>query len=200
MLFLLTVGVFRWSWLASVDLAVRHFFVTHQRGVVTSVAGPVVRLGSVAVAVPALGLAATFAAVRRRSARPLLVAAFALAFVATTGLLLKAAVGRSSASFAALPETGVGGSSFPSGHAALAMTCWVLVALLVTDRRAVGRVPAVGFAVVVALAVGAGMVYGPGHWLADVLAGWALGVAAASLVRPILYRSDHDTSRRSDPN
>lgn len=74
-------------------------------------------------------------------------------------------------------------ASFPSGHAMLsAVTYLTLGALLarVQQRRGV-RAFLMGLAVGLTLAVGASRVYLGVHWPSDVLAGWCVGAAWASL-------------------
>jgi len=175
-------------WIDGVDLAVRHFAVTHQVPVLVSLSRAVVRLGSVPVAVAGLALACGVASWRTRSVRPVLAALLTMSFAAIATGFTKEAVGRASASFAALPATGTDGQSYPSGHAVLAAAAWGLAALLVTPPPARGRLVAVSAAAVVATGVGVGMAYGPGHWLSDVVAGWALGVTSVSLSALLMTR------------
>ncbi|MFF2081862.1 phosphatase PAP2 family protein [Kitasatospora sp. NPDC058162] len=66
---------------------------------------------------------------------------------------------------------------YPSGHTATATFCYGVAALLLA--RAAGRRTARGLtagAVVLALGVGAGLVWSDFHWLLDVLASWCLAV------------------------
>ena len=69
------------------------------------------------------------------------------------------------------------GYSFPSGHAALGMVGWGILAVLISRSR-LGRVPRIAivavFAVIVFL-VGVSRVYLGVHYPTDVLAGWTLG-------------------------
>jgi undecaprenyl-diphosphatase len=74
-------------------------------------------------------------------------------------------------------------ASFPSGHAMLsAATYLTLGALLgrVTDRRRI-KIFFMGLAIILTLVVGASRVYLGVHWPSDVLAGWCVGAAWASL-------------------
>lgn len=74
-------------------------------------------------------------------------------------------------------------ASFPSGHALVATVAYLTLASLVMrffdDWRV--RVYVAGLALFVALIVGVSRVYIGVHWPSDVAAGWALGIAWASL-------------------
>jgi undecaprenyl-diphosphatase len=82
--------------------------------------------------------------------------------------------------------------SFPSGHASGAFAVYLLFALLLTDRlRRRWRAGAVGAAVLAAMLVAATRVLIPVHYLSDVIAGSAEGIAAAAiawLVRDSFWR------------
>ncbi|MGE0846404.1 MAG: phosphatase PAP2 family protein [Flavobacteriaceae bacterium] len=74
-------------------------------------------------------------------------------------------------------------ASFPSGHATVGMLAWLTLAAIalpfVPQRRV--RVFLLGAAFALALAIGASRVYLGVHWPSDVVAGWGLGLAWASL-------------------
>jgi undecaprenyl-diphosphatase len=74
-------------------------------------------------------------------------------------------------------------ASFPSGHAMMSavtyLTLGALLARVETRRRA--RAFIIGLAVVMTLLVGMSRVYLGVHWPSDVLAGWSVGAAWASL-------------------
>ncbi len=74
-------------------------------------------------------------------------------------------------------------ASFPSGHAMMSavtyLTLGALLARVETRRRA--RAFIVGLAVAMTLLVGLSRVYLGVHWPSDVLAGWSVGAAWASL-------------------
>jgi undecaprenyl-diphosphatase len=78
------------------------------------------------------------------------------------------------------------GFGFPSGHAALSITYVAVgVALSRIVTGAGGRVAMVVSTVVIAALVGLSRVYLQVHYLSDVTAGWALGLAVFSLLGAI---------------
>lgn len=74
-------------------------------------------------------------------------------------------------------------ASFPSGHATMSTVVYLTLASLIV--RLVDDTPVRAYvvcvAVALALAIGVSRVYLGVHWPSDVIAGWALGVAWASL-------------------
>ncbi|HEY2333581.1 MAG TPA: bifunctional DedA family/phosphatase PAP2 family protein [Solirubrobacterales bacterium] len=150
-----------------------------QAGWLTDAAKAFTNLGSFAVTGLLALLAAAFLAARRRWAElGVLVGGAALIFAGVHGL--KAAVDRPR------PEgglIGVSGSSFPSGHAAYStFYVWLAVTIVMRLRPGMARGAAVIAAGIVLTAlVGLSRVYLGVHYLSDVSAGWALGVAAFSL-------------------
>ena len=71
--------------------------------------------------------------------------------------------------------------SFPSGHASGAFAVYLLIALILTDGvRSRWRVAGVAVAVAAALLVAATRVLIPVHYLSDVIAGGAVGIAMAA--------------------
>jgi undecaprenyl-diphosphatase len=74
-------------------------------------------------------------------------------------------------------------ASFPSGHAMLSAVVYLTLGALLARIDARRRVKAffLGFAVVLTLMVGVSRVYLGVHWPSDVLAGWCVGAAWASL-------------------
>lgn len=74
------------------------------------------------------------------------------------------------------------GPAFPSGHAQSAATFWMLAAGLGRRRWLTG------LAIVMALTIGLTRLYLGVHWPVDVLAGWAIGLAAAGLALALARR------------
>jgi membrane protein DedA with SNARE-associated domain/membrane-associated phospholipid phosphatase len=148
-------------------------------GWLTDLAEAVTRLGS-AVVVGSLALiAAVLLAARRRWAEfGVLVVGATMIFIGVHEL--KAAVDRPR------PEGGlvdVSGSSFPSGHAAYStFYVWLAVTIVMRLRPGMTRgALVVAAGIVLTALVGLSRVYLDVHYLSDVNAGWALGVAAFSL-------------------
>ncbi|HEU0097430.1 MAG TPA: phosphatase PAP2 family protein [Allosphingosinicella sp.] len=65
--------------------------------------------------------------------------------------------------------------AFPSGHSANAMAGWLAIALLATSPRL--RLPAIAFALTIALVTGICRLVLQVHWPSDVVGGWAFGAA-----------------------
>ncbi|MBI3688351.1 MAG: phosphatase PAP2 family protein [Actinobacteria bacterium] len=121
---------------------------------------------------------------RHRSLQPLLRMAVAVSLLVGTVVGYKAVVGRTGP---LVDRVLVGGQSFPSGHVATAVVGWGLVAWLAADfglpvwfRRA--SVVAVYVAPVV---TATGMLLLDYHWLADLVAGAALGTLLLRVVHAI---------------
>lgn len=131
-------------------------------------------LGSVRVAGLVLTVSAVAMAVRRRSVRPLMVAATGGALIAATVIPAKILIGRPGPGFASLPPGSWG--DFPSGHASTAGVCYGLAALLLAagPQAASLRRAAMAAAAAGSFLVGVALVWCDYHWFTDVVAGWAL--------------------------
>ena len=81
-------------------------------------------------------------------------------------------------------------SSFPSGHSASAAAVYLTLGLMlanISERRSF-RLYAIGGAIMVASLIGLSRIYLGVHYPTDVIAGWAVGSAWASLVWIIAWR------------
>ncbi len=142
----------------------------------TSVAKVVTAFGSSAVVLPLAAIAAGALAARRRWAElGVLVAGMATIVLGFHGL--KAAVDRPRPAGGLV---GFSGSSFPSGHAAYStFYVWLAVTIVMRLRPGMARAAAlVGAGIALTALVGLSRVYLGVHYMSDVSAGWALGVAA----------------------
>ena len=130
-------------------------------------------LGMNTVAVPVLAAVAVALAIRRRTLRPVLIAATGVVLLLGTVLPAKIIIGRPGPGLpAVLPgQLGV----FPSGHTSTACICFSLaVLMLVAGQPARTRYLAVTGLALLWLGVGAALVWCDWHWFTDVAAGWAL--------------------------
>jgi undecaprenyl-diphosphatase len=145
-------------------------------GWVTDAAEIVTALGSTVANVILAAVAALLLAARRRWAEvAVLVAAVAIIYIGVAEL--KDGVTRTRPSN---PLIDAEGSSFPSGHAAHAVIFpWLALTLTVRLRPGMaGGSALLAIGIVLAALVGLSRVYLRVHYLSDVSAGWALGVAA----------------------
>jgi undecaprenyl-diphosphatase len=148
-------------------------------GWLTDIAKAFTHLGSLAVVGSLALLGAALLAARRRWAEFwVLVVGMALTFLGVHEI--KAMVDRPRPGGALV---GASGSSFPSGHAAYStFYVWLAVTVVMRLRPGMARGAAVVAAGIVLTAlVGLSRVYLGVHYLSDVSAGWALGLAAFSL-------------------
>ena len=122
---------------------------------------------------------------RRRSADAIALAA-GLAITEISMQIIKRAVERPR------PIDGIydaGGFSYPSGHAALAVT--FLAIGVVLARRLPTRIALIVIGAVLAAAIGLSRVYMRVHYLSDVGGGWALGLAAFALCGAVALIVDY---------
>jgi membrane protein DedA with SNARE-associated domain/membrane-associated phospholipid phosphatase len=143
---------------------------------VTDAAKIVTALGSPAVNLSLAALAALLLAARRRWAEAgVLVAAVAIIYIGVAEL--KGATARPRPSNSLISAEG---SAFPSGHAAHAVIFpWLALTLTVRLRPGMaGGTALLILGIAMAALVGLSRVYLRVHYLSDVNAGWALGVAA----------------------
>jgi membrane protein DedA with SNARE-associated domain/membrane-associated phospholipid phosphatase len=148
-------------------------------GVLTALAKAVSLGGTWPVATAVAVLAGLFLLTRDRIADTLVLA---VGFATTQAAvqITKAAVDRPRP---VDPLVDVTGSSFPSGHAAMAIL-YVAVALAVARLLRGGatlRIAVVAVACILAVLIGLSRVYLRAHYLSDVTAGWALALAVFSI-------------------
>jgi undecaprenyl-diphosphatase len=168
------------------DTRVLNFVADHRNAILTSLARRLMDLGTSPLALGGLALVGAVYVVVTRRWR--FVGAVVGAFIASSAVvaLLKEAIGgaRPPARFALVH---LAGPSMPSTHAArtAAVATAAIVTLTWLDRR-MRRVVSTALIAGVVI-VGGAMVYLGGHWLTDVLAGWAIGagigLAAAFIAR-----------------
>ena len=167
---------------------------------VTDAAKIITALGSAAVNLPLAALAALLLAARRRWAEAaVLVAAVAIIYIGVAEL--KDATARPRPSH---PLTGVEGYGFPSGHAAHAVIFpWLALTITVRLRPGMaGSTALLVLGIAVAALVGLSRVYLRVHYVSDVNAGWALGVAAfaaCGAVAMIVTHLRQNASRDAPP-
>ena len=79
---------------------------------------------------------------------------------------------------------------FPSGHTMAAVTFFGLLAYLLAPkmRSAVGKVFVVGLAILIMLFIGFTRVFTAAHYLTDVLAGYAMGIAWFGVIYTLIER------------
>jgi len=110
-------------------------------------------------------------------------AVLALGVAVLTGLAvegLKVVIGRSEAPVAPHAVLGAGGRGYPSGHAATTTVCWGLVAVIIGAAAPRTRPWVAAGAAVVVLLVGWSSIYGPAHWVTDVVGGVLIAAAAVA--------------------
>ncbi len=167
-----------------------------QVGWLVQVAKVITALGSSAVILPILGVAAVLLAWQRRWAEAaVLVAAVAILYIGVAELK-----GLTDRPRPPDPLTGSSGSGFPSGHAAHSVIYpWLAVTIAIRLRPGMWGGTALlvaGFAV--AVLVGLSRVYLRVHYLSDVTSGWALGAAAFCLCAAVAMVVTHLRNNSGD--
>ena len=148
----------------------------------TTLAKVVTVLGSIPAVTAAVVIAGALLVMRRRYAETVVLASGAIA-VHFAVQIAKNAVERPRPGNGLVDASGFG---FPSGHAAMSITyVAIAVALSRIVTGASARVTMVVAGFVIAAVVGLSRVYLQVHYLSDVTAGWALGLAIFSLLGSI---------------
>jgi undecaprenyl-diphosphatase len=147
-----------------------------QTHTLTTIAKVLSFLGSFWVVLLAVIATSFFLVTRERLAEA---ATLAIGFVLTdiSVHVMKAAVDRPRPPD---PLVDSGGSAYPSGHAALAVTYLAIAVLLAHGGRAARRLGIVLAGVAAVVLIGLSRVYLRVHWLSDVGGGWAVGLALFS--------------------
>ena len=143
-----------------------------------SVAKIVSALGSLPVAIALVALASIVLGWRRHL-RDAIALTVGLALVYAAVHITKAAVDRPRPAHGLVDVTG---ASYPSGHAAYAVT-WVAVAVALSRvlPNHASRFAFVTVSIVIAVLVGVSRIYLRVHYLSDVVGGWGLGSAVFAL-------------------
>lgn len=181
-LLLLVFAVVTWQvvtagWLVTADHELRRWVLAAAATTVGRAVTPVGRFGADLanwqVAVPVLAVLAGLVAVRRRSVRPVLVAAVAGGVALAAVSWLKQVIGRPGP---VTPPGAFAHGYYPSGHTVTALVCFGCAAYLLGGvlSRSAARLVVAGTAVLCGL-VGAALVWCDYHWLSDVLGGGAFG-------------------------
>ena len=176
------------------DPHVAAWVVAHRTGWLTAVMKAGAWLGSDAVIIPLLVLAAALVATRRdwRSAVRL---ALALGGSAALASIVQQIVGRSRPP-AAMWIGHYTGPAFPSGHATQAIACYGMLAIiLAAGRPARARALPWAIAAAVTIVAGASGIYLGANWLTDVLGGYALGAMLVALVLTVDMLATKDGGR-----
>jgi undecaprenyl-diphosphatase len=163
--------------LARLDPTVHAWVVAHRTAWLNGFFRAVTWLGSSAVTVPVLAVAAVLLARARHSWRPVVTIVVVYGGAVLAYALVKLALHRPRPP-AADWLAHAGGWSYPSGHAAQAVAAWGILALLLARYTHGGRrVALFGAAAVLAVVVAASRVYVGVHWLTDALGGMTLSIA-----------------------
>ncbi|MDQ4069385.1 MAG: phosphatase PAP2 family protein [Actinomycetota bacterium] len=169
----------------SVDLRIEEFFAGHRTEGAHRSSGWFTRLGGREVVAPIGLVVAAAIGFRRRSLRPVVMMVAVYLLAAGPAAFLKETLHRAEPG----DLTEELGRSFPSGHTTQAAAVYGMAAVLWAEgapRR--GRLAAGGVAVIASVVVGVAMVVRGAHWAGDVVAGYAIGVAALVTVTAVSAR------------
>jgi len=167
-------GFARW------DDAAARFGARHATPDTTSLLKAVTTLGASWFTYVVVGVVGIVIAIRSRRISVLAFLATTVVAVVLVNNLVKLLVDRKRPDIARL--IGAHGSSFPSGHSAMAAGCYAALALVLgVGRSRRTRIILAGVAIVIAVAVASSRVLLGVHWLTDVLAGLAVGWACFAL-------------------
>jgi len=178
------------------DPHVAAWVAAHRTGWLTAVAKAVTWLGSDAVIVSLLVLAAAVLVAARSDRRSAVRLALAVGGSVALASIVQQLVGRSLPP-AAMRIGHYSGHAFPSGHATQALACYGMLAIiLAAGRPASGRALLWAAAATVTIVVGASGIYLGANWLTDVLGGYALGAMLVALVLTVDVLATQDGWRQ----
>jgi membrane-associated phospholipid phosphatase len=160
--------------LADADRAALRWIIDHRVSFVTDVCRGVTVLGDGWVVGPIVAAAVLLLAWRRWRLGALVASTAIVTSLLTT--LTKSLVGRPRPPVH-VRLVSVSGPAFPSGHASIAVACYLTLAAVLWATSPPGwrRITAGAAAILVTLAIGCSRVYLGVHWPSDVLGGWLLG-------------------------
>jgi undecaprenyl-diphosphatase len=164
------------------DLTVYQNLHSSRGALAAEAAAALTRVGTGWPLLACLSAGAFGAWLRWRRLTPLAVASFATAGAATASSVLKAVVNRPRPPMAGWLVQ-ANGRSFPSGHATDATAAYLGLGLgaAAVARAVISRCLAIVGGVLLSGGIGLSRVVLGVHWPSDVVAGWALGGAAATL-------------------
>ncbi len=182
--------------LTVVDRPVLQWLAQQHSDLLTRIQIGITNLGSAVALIIMLTLAATVAAIRLRSWRPVILTAVAAGGIQLLVFTIKVTIGR------ARPDpqgrlVEVTGFSFPSGHSASALACFGMLAWLVGMAFAnpVARATAWVAAALLTVAIGASRAYLGVHYPSDIMGGWVLGAVWLATVAVVDYLFRHRPTR-----
>lgn len=195
-----TIGVAVWP-----NPSVERFVVAHRTEWVTALMRALTLAGSSTVLILLIAAVGGALLVRRRDPRPLLWLAAGLAGANLLFRIAKVLVAQPRPP-AALHLVSASGFGFPSGHAASAIACWGMLAVVLSSGRSRREALVVAMcSALIVLLVGTSRIYLGVHWWTDVAAGLALGgswlciLCAAFFASPSLAEGRAGLNLRPDP-